>query len=189
MFRNGDSNESYELQKAHNSQIFIMIKYLCDAIRQGRKDDIYRILSEGVNLNQTERNGFTPLSCAILKVDIILIDRLLDLGASPNAKNYSGGTPLYLAIIDDRPEIVEKLISFGADVNPDIYTDFTLLMTAVDEFQSPESAIMLLKNGADPRMKSKYGLTALDIALRSIPATWRSLEEINPVVTLLEKSQ
>jgi ankyrin repeat protein len=96
-----------------------------------------------------------------------IISLLLENGANPNAERNDGLTPLIAALLSDIPEkIVPLLIKGGAKIDAPNRQGMTVLLTAAFEFE-PKDVSMLLKNGADPKIKSKEGNTAFDFALRN----------------------
>jgi ankyrin repeat protein len=119
---------------------------------------------------------------------------LLDRGANPNLANKGGWTPLYLATDNrnieggdypvpkadlDHLDIIRALLDKGADVNA-LVKDNTLTRTIftmqwffedgatpfIRAAQSSDVALMklLLKYGADPRIPTSFGDTALTAA-------------------------
>ncbi len=83
-------------------------------------------------------------------------------GANPNQYGMGGlvgGTPLDFAMEKPDVEMINLLIDEGADVNS--HADgYTPLMHA----PTPEVAKLLLDRGADPRILSKEGYTAWQLA-------------------------
>jgi ankyrin repeat protein len=93
---------------------------------------------------------------------------LVDAGASvdndPN--NY---TPLAYAAYQGRDRMIEFLIKRGAKVDPDSYPDYTyvntpLMMAAMQGHRS--SALLLLRAGANARMRVVNGHTAAELAAK-----------------------
>ena len=151
---------------------------------------VKRLLDRGANVNgYADSNGDTPLLAAMASspafapashgeaVEIIqkqapvfasavkIVQLLLAHGAQVNVANRSGQTALTIAIEEKNPLLVSKLLVAGADPN------------AVDKSQGNASALilaakirrvdiaeMLLKKGADVRLKDQFGKSALDYA-------------------------
>ena len=83
------------------------------------KGDIYSIrslLSDGIDINETDSEGKTPLMIASAIAHTEMVKLLLAHGANINDKNHSGWTPLIYAVITDNLEIVELLVENGADL-------------------------------------------------------------------------
>ncbi|MFQ3621603.1 MAG: ankyrin repeat domain-containing protein [Spirochaetales bacterium] len=70
-----------------------------------------KLLSQGVEVNQRDLMGNTPLHKAVRYPEMVKL--LLDKGADINAQNLLGETPLHIAI--PYKETVELLLSRGAD--------------------------------------------------------------------------
>lgn len=102
---------------------------------------------------------------------------LLDHGANPNEKG-AGRTPLHSAIQRDMPELVQMLVNHGADVNArldkalpavsrlgvPVPLGSTGFMLAAN-YTNLEIMRILLKAGADPKLRSKDQTTALMLAV------------------------
>ena len=74
-------------------------------------------LEAGVDPNQADENGRTPLFHAVAAKDWKLADRLLAAGADPKLADSRGVTPLMLAAAHGREECVRALLDRGAVVN------------------------------------------------------------------------
>ena len=97
---------------------------------------------------------------------------LVSNGADIEARNYDGNTPL-LEVIASMPcgyyEMLDLLISRGADINvTNTKTGNTLLHNAMYLEYYADIVRLLLRNGIDPWIKNKDGMTAIDIAINDI---------------------
>ena len=93
---------------------------LIEAVRHGLKNEVNRILNSGVNVNNSNKDGFTPLMMSALTGKIAIAKDLLKRGADPNAKEANGYTPVRLALMGDPKEakacqMLQLLIKAGAD--------------------------------------------------------------------------
>jgi tankyrase len=96
-----------------------------DAARQ--RATIKELLKAGVNIQETDKNGVTPLHHAVRFRSPAAVETLLEHGAEVNrACKRSGSTPLHRAVTStgapktsgkdtEAREIVELLLRFGAD--------------------------------------------------------------------------
>ena len=164
------------------------------AAREGDQETAKALLDAGANVNQTSEYGWTPLLTAVNNRHWKLAQYLVERGADTNIANKGGWTPLYLATdirnIEggdypvarpdmDSLEFVKFLLEHKADPNARI-KDNTLTRTIftmqwffedgatafVRASQSSDTALMklLLDHGADPKIATNYGDTALTVA-------------------------
>ena len=164
------------------------------AAREGDLESARALLGAGADVNQATEYGWTPLLTAINNRNYALAALLLDRGADPNIGNKGRWTPLYLATDNrnieggdypvpkadlDHLEIITKLLEKGANPNAQIRentltrTIFTMqwffedgATAFVRAAQSGDSELLalLLKHGADPKLATSYGDTALTAA-------------------------
>ena len=161
------------------------------AAREGDIDSARRLLAAGADVNQATEYGWTPLLTAVNNRNYQLAKLLLESGADPNIANKGGWTPLYLATDNrnieggdypvprpdmDHLEMIQLLLEKGANPNARI-KDNTLTRTIftmqwfyedgatpfIRAAQSSDTALMrlLLKYGADPKIATNHGDTAL----------------------------
>ena len=115
------------------------------------------------------RPNMTPLIQAAQRNDTVTVSQLLATGAAVNDISNDGNdtTALLYALHhgNDRAyETVQRLIDGGADVNARHgQWGYTALMVAV-RHKSPRTVELLLSKGADPRLTSRSGQSALDWA-------------------------
>ena len=164
------------------------------AAREGDMESARLLLEAGADMNQATEYGWTPLLTATNNRHYKLGAMLLDWGADVNAANKGKWTPLYLATDNrnieggdypvqkpdmDHLEYIKLLLDHGADPNGRI-KDNTLSRTIftmqwflesgavpfVRAAQSSDTALMklLLQYGADPKLKTDHGDTALTAA-------------------------
>jgi uncharacterized protein len=164
------------------------------AAREGDIESARALLDGGADVNQVTEYGWTPLLTAINNRNYALASLLMDRGANPNIANKGGWTPLYIATDNrnieggdypvpkpdlDHLEIITKLLDKGADPNARVKEDtltrtiFTMQWFFEDgatafarAAQSSDTALMklLLKYGADPRLATRNGDTAITLA-------------------------
>jgi ankyrin repeat protein len=162
--------------------------------REGDIESARALLDAGADVNQTTEYGWTPLLTAINNRNYRLASMLMDRGADTNIANKGGWTPLYIATDNrnieggdypvpkpdlDHLEIITKLLDKGANPNARVKEDtltrtiFTMQWFFEDgatafarAAQSSDTVLMklLLKYGADPRIATANGDTALTLA-------------------------
>jgi len=164
------------------------------AAREGDIESARALLDGGADVNQVTEYAWTPLLTAINNRNYALASMLLDRGADPNIANKGGWTPLYIATDNrnieggdypvpkpdlDHLEIITKLLDKGANPNARVNEDtltrtiFTMQWFFEDgatafarAAQSSDTVLMtlLLKHGADPKIATENGDTALTLA-------------------------
>ncbi len=135
------------------------------ALINQNKEGFHYLLSHGANpnLQLTESveemitAGNSALSAAAMLEDTWFLAEALKYGGNPNLVNpWMEETPLYESIFRRRAAPAKMLIAAGADINfPDRDGD-TPMMTASRLIQY-ETVYSLLKAGADPYKKNKWG--------------------------------
>jgi ankyrin repeat protein len=84
-------------------------------------DDNVNLIKElhrdGVNIDASDNNGFTPLHMAAQTGASRAARALVELGANVNASNRFGNSPLAVAVVNYRGngELIRTLLSAGAD--------------------------------------------------------------------------
>jgi len=163
-------------------------------------------LDQGVSVNavdSTDKSGHTALMAAAAQSNTAMVKALLQKGADVNmaatdasvVKNgplaFKGRTALMMAAPYGSTEMIRLFLDAHADVNVRDIAGMTPLMFAVaSENQDPEVIKMLLAAGADPKIQSKTGETALDWARKyGSPAILKLLGEESKAVTPAKKSE
>jgi ankyrin repeat protein len=164
------------------------------AAREGDLESAKLLVAAGADVNQTTEYGWTPLLTATNNRHYRLAAWLVENGANVNLSNKGAWTPLYLATDNrnieggdypvpkpdmDHLEFINVLLDHGA--NPNLRSkDDTLTRTIftmqwffeagatpfVRAAQSGDVELMkvLLKHGADPKIPTDFGDTALSTA-------------------------
>jgi ankyrin repeat protein len=164
------------------------------AAREGDLESTRLLVAAGADVNQTTEYGWTPLLTATNNRHYRLAAWLVENGANVNLPNKGGWTPLYLATDNrnieggdfpvpkpdmDHLEFINLLLTHGA--NPNLRSkDDTLTRTIftmqwffeagatpfVRAAQSGDIELMmlLLQHGADPKIPTDFGDTALSAA-------------------------
>jgi ankyrin repeat protein len=164
------------------------------AAREGDIESAKALLDGAADVNQVTEYAWTPLLTAINNRNYALASMLMDRGADPNIANKGGWTPLYIATDNrnieggdypvpkpdlDHLEIITKLLDKGANPNARVKEDtltrtiFTMQWFFEDgatafarAAQSSDTVLMklLLKYGADPKIATAIGDTAITLA-------------------------
>ena len=107
----------------------------------------------------------TAITGAVRLGNLAVLRKLLDMGVSANETERSGLTLLERAVLGNQVDIARLLIARGADVNRADRIGFTpLLYAASIDFGDSAMIDLLLKSGARAGVRTRDGLTALDLA-------------------------
>ncbi len=191
------------------------------ATRANDLESVKVLLAAGADINQTSGYGWSPLLVATQNRYYKLGAYLLDHGADPNLANKGGWVPLYLATDNrniengdypvrkgdmDHLEFITLLLDKGANVNArvkdstetrTVFTNQWLDENGATAFfrasQSGDIALMkvLLAKGADPKIATTLGVTALHVAagigwVEGITYEWSHQSTLDAVKVLLE---
>ncbi len=140
-------------------------------------DTVRVLLKAGVDKNRQDKDGRTALHGAAAVGAAETAGVLLKAGADPNLKDRDGNTPLHLAA--DAPALsrspggavatVRRLLSAGANADRTNKNRETPLHVAAGSHGSPGMIAVLLKGKANPKIKNRDGLTALQLFVRAGP--------------------
>ena len=191
------------------------------AVRTDSLDSVKVLLAAGADINQVTGYGWSPLLVATQNRYYKLGAYLLDHGADVNLANKGGWTPLYLATDNrniesgdypvrkgdmDHLDYIKILIGKGANVNArmkdssqtrTVFTNQWLDENGATAFlrasQSGDLVLMklLLEHGADPKIATTLGVTALQVAsgigwVEGITYEWSQKDTLEAVKLLLD---
>ncbi|KAB2075649.1 hypothetical protein ES319_A07G236900v1 [Gossypium barbadense] len=123
-----------------------------------------KLLEDGLNIDEVDKDGHTALHKAIIGKREAVISHLLRKGANPHVQDKDGATPLHYAVHVGALQTVKLLLKYDVDVNVADRDGWTPLHVAVQS-RNRDIAKILLINGADKTRKNKDGKTALDLSL------------------------
>jgi ankyrin repeat protein len=119
------------------------------AASAGRLDEVERLLSGGVEADEADGNGLTPLIWALREGRVGVVEALLAAGADPELRGGGNGwTPLVHAVHMSQNGAALLLLDAGADVTSP-GGQRALLMAA--GYGNAAMVRELLARGADPR--------------------------------------
>src|SRR5215467_152158 len=135
-------------------------KELLAALSQGDPAAAQRLIKSGAPANAADDLGSSALMYAVIYSDLTTMRLLLDKGADPNHADQSGATALMWSISDLGK--ARLLVAHGANVNAvSSLTGRTPLLIAAGRPEAAETVKLLLDNGADPKVRDRYGFTPL----------------------------
>jgi len=191
------------------------------AVRADSLDSVKVLLAAGADVNQVTGYGWSPLLVATQNRYYKLGAYLIDRGADVNLANKGMWTPLYLATDNrniesgdypvrkgdmDHLDFIKLLIDKGANVNArmkdssqtrTVFTNQWLDENGATAFlrasQSGDIVLMklLLAHGADPKIATNLGVTALQVAsgigwVEGITYEWSQKDTLEAVKLLLD---
>jgi serine/threonine-protein phosphatase 6 regulatory ankyrin repeat subunit B len=152
------------------------------AAMNGQRDVVDFLIQNGCDINESLKNGMTPLCTAAFKhYDIVSL--LIEKGADVNHKTYSGDTALHFAVLNGNYEITKILLDNGANVNDADNEGNTPLFKAV-MVNKKEIVDLLVQRGADVNSKNQEGCTPLHSASMQYPDDISKLLERHGAVDL-----
>lgn len=127
--------------------------------------EIRRLVRAGADVHAQGEGGVTALHFACFIGDEVLAREIAHRGADvTRATTDDGSTPLMLAaVVPGRHQLIGWLLEQGADPNARRKNGGTALMHAALNGDSP-SAVLLLRSGADVRLRLDRGETAMTLA-------------------------
>ena len=152
------------------------------AIKEGRVDDVRRLLAGGMNPNAS--NDGWPLYIASNAGHAEVVTLLLEAGANVNAVNKDGCTALTGASIQGQTQVVKLLLTAGANVNTIGPAGFTAITLAADKGHA-KVVKLLLEAGANVNAGKEATPTPLYMAsMRGHPEVVKLLLDVGAIANL-----
>ena len=123
---------------------------LFKAVKDGKIEQVEKLIAKGVNVNCKDEYNCTPLFEAVANGDIHMVKLLIGKGANVNMQNKFLKTPLHEALPVKSKEmlaVAKLIIEFGANVNTRDDEGKTLLHLAA-EYGHPDLITLLVDAGA-----------------------------------------
>ena len=138
-----------------------------DALRaaagRGAVEAVRFLVEEGVNKDDEDNDGWTPLLNAVDKNHLPVIQYLLEHGANKDKAKIDGASPLYMAAYDGHLAVVQYLLEHGVDKDKTSNEGASPLWAAAQEGHLVVIQY-LLEQGADKDKASNTGASPLFIA-------------------------
>lgn len=126
------------------------------------------LLCHGLDINEQDPDGMTPLFSAIISENISMIEFLLGRGADVNARDARNKTPIFAAISCGNESVAKTLINLlmnnRADLNVQDCRNETPLFVAIYKRYPNLPMFLVRDHDADPGHVNSLGLTALTYA-------------------------
>ena len=140
---------------------------LWKAASHGDKALVSQLIEQGAEVDWRHRGqyDYTALHEAAKRGHTPVVTRLLDAGWSLEARNRDGGTPLFCAAMWLSLETAKCLLLRGANIDTqDDHMNTPLLRAFL--FGPTSSVKLLLRCGANEKIRNSYGKTAQDMIQR-----------------------
>ena len=134
---------------------------LLDAVRADDRAAVERLLKQGVNPNERESDGTTPLAWAAMRANTGVAAILLKAGADPNLANELGIVPLGIAVANASVDMAKLLLTNRASANAARENGETPLMTAAHLGRVDMMKLLLVHGAKVNERDRKFGQTAL----------------------------
>lgn len=121
------------------------------------------LLNYGIDVNDRDAQGNTPLIVAANSGQKVAVNFLLEKDADVNAQNKAGNTALISACFKGSQAETDLLIEHHANPNIQNVNGVTALIAAV-KLGNTEIVKQLLGNGADARLSDRRHKSAVDYA-------------------------
>jgi len=178
---------------ASDPQLVTNPALLLAAAEFGNAPAIALLLSLGADVGGGDHEGISPLHRAVQSGSLEAANLLIAAGAEIDRRERKwNGTPLSWAVVLGQPQMVDLLAPLSRDMWPLVHLGLTEQLAAVlsadpdlanrarvnkdtptplfflpdDEDKAVDVARILLRHGADPRMRNKSGQTAIEAARR-----------------------
>ena len=96
-----------------------MDQTLIEAVKTGDLGRVEQVLSSGVDVNQGDDQGWTPLNFAAGKGDLAMVEFLVNKGADPFQVGRDTRTPYMIALAAGRVEVVKYLREVEDKTDPE----------------------------------------------------------------------
>jgi ankyrin repeat protein len=133
-----------------SSAVSVLGQPLHDAAAEGDLDRVLVLLEQpGIDVNQANMDGWTPLQEAAARHYEQVCKALVDAGANLDHQNKDGWTPLHEAAARGLMDTTRLLVEHGASLIIKTKDGDTALHVAASHHMA-EAVKYLLANGADP---------------------------------------
>ena len=152
---------------------------LMTAINHNEILTVQNLIQNGSDVNELDANQDAPLVIAAYKGYTEIVEKLLEAGADITAVDPEmKATALHAAAYAGRTDAAQVLIAYKIDIDKQgPYNGYTALHDAIWQ-NNIETARVLIEAGANLEIKSKDGLTPLDLA---------KARDRKQIVTLIEQ--
>jgi ankyrin repeat protein len=136
------------------------------AARMGHVPVILKLLQNGADVNERNKDGITALMYAAGRGHLNAVQRLIENSAKTQARDNKASTALHYAAAGNHVEVIVKLLKNGAEINAVDNDGYSSLFRAVvkGKLGNYEAVESLLSHGADCNLRTTTGWSAVGAA-------------------------
>lgn len=151
---------------------------MCWAAQDGDEDLVLKCMSEGVSIETTTRDGWTPLLAAAYHGRLAVSKLLVNARANMDVQSTYGRTPIMCAVVGGHTDIVDLLRRAGANTQLKDATGSTALSFA--RLRSDEDIIKALEvKQAEPQRTPEFSEFGTPIMHAS---QWRQVDKLRKLL-------
>lgn len=147
--------EAYPFLLTERKEFWLYEVPLNAAAKNDRIDVLHCLFSKGMDINQVDSSGRSPLHYAESRE---MVDFMISQGLDVNQRDQAGNTPLHRIANQRNPDVIKALLEYGADprlqnnvgMNP-------LHFVTYPEDLNKETAVALIEAGASVHTQDHYG--------------------------------
>lgn len=125
------------------------------------------LLDHGADPDSRNYSCRTPIQEATMRGRKSVVQVLLDHGADVSPRDNVGWTPLHETAFHQILHIAELLLDRGADIGAITTEDVESVLHLAAREGKRESVAFFLRKGANPKLETRFGKTAAQLALES----------------------
>jgi ankyrin repeat protein len=134
------------------------------AVTFNNKEEVERLISIGVDINEKDNGESTPLDIAVYNLHREIIEILLNNGADTGTVDGLLGGPFHTLICVGDCDMIESFINKGADIHSRDFQRKTILHYAAI-YNSRAVVELLIKKGVDVNAEDRDGVTPIKDAI------------------------
>lgn len=136
-----------------------------EIISSGNTAEFAELMAYGLDVDERDTNGYTPLILASSLGQDEFVHFLLDNGANPNKSNKDGMTALHFAALNGHTNVINALVDADAILDIVNGDGFSPLMLAIKN-NHLFAVELLVKRGATLNIVDKVGNSPIDLAAK-----------------------
>jgi len=136
---------SNNLKALDDSDIFLGAVFFT-AVKKSNYQKASMMIEKGINLNEKDSDGLTPLAYSLKNDDEKMFNLLIERGADINKKILDGTSHLIFYISNRRYNLIKNILESGADLDFQDKLGRTALMNAIERSNFNAVSILISKN-------------------------------------------